>query len=49
MKYVPEAKAEMEKAGIELSPEMLEPFMNLFTKVMTEAYELGKAEAGSDA
>ncbi|NPC92175.1 competence protein ComG [Bacillus sp. WMMC1349] len=45
MKYVPEAKEEMEKAGVDLSPEMLQPFMTLFTKVMAEAYELGKADA----
>ncbi|MFT8319835.1 MAG: ComZ family protein [Bacillus sp. (in: firmicutes)] len=45
MKYLPEAKGELEKAGVELSFEMLEPFMNLFTKVMNEAYELGKSDA----
>lgn len=45
MKYIPEAKQELDKAGIQLSPESIEPFMNLFTKVMAEAYELGKSEA----
>ncbi|WP_445486674.1 ComZ family protein [Niallia sp. 03133] len=45
MKYLPEAKVELEKAGVELSFEMMEPFLNLFTKVMNEAYDLGKEEA----
>ncbi|MDQ0268751.1 ComZ family protein [Cytobacillus purgationiresistens] len=45
MKYMPEAKEELEKAGVELSLEMIQPFMTLFTKVMTEAYEMGKADA----
>jgi competence protein ComZ len=45
MKYLPEAKEQLDKAGVELSMELIEPFMNLFTKVMQEAYELGVAEA----
>lgn len=45
MKYLPEAKEELDKAGVELSFELIQPFMNLFTKVMNEAYELGKADA----
>lgn len=45
MKYMPEAKEELEKAGIELSLDMLQPFLMLFTKVMNEAYELGKEDA----
>ncbi|WP_155928787.1 ComZ family protein [Bacillus sp. UNC41MFS5] len=44
MKYLPEAKEELDKAGVELSMELIQPFMNLFTKVMQEAYELGLAE-----
>lgn len=44
MKYLPEAKEQLEKSGVELSMELIEPFMNLFTKVMQEAYELGVAE-----
>lgn len=44
MKYLPEAKEQLDKAGVELSMELIEPFMNLFTKVMQEAYELGLAE-----
>ncbi|KOP81725.1 ComZ family protein [Cytobacillus solani] len=45
MKYIPEAKQQLDGAGIELSLEMIQPFMTLFTKVMTEAYEMGKADA----
>ncbi|MFL6560462.1 MAG: ComZ family protein [Bacillus sp. (in: firmicutes)] len=44
MKYLPEAKEQLDKAGVELSMDLIEPFMNLFTKVMQEAYELGVAE-----
>ena len=44
MKYLPEAKEQLDKAGVELSMELIEPFMNLFSKVMQEAYELGLAE-----
>lgn len=44
MKYLPEAKEELDKAGVELSFELIQPFMNLFTKVMNEAYEMGKAD-----
>ncbi|WP_026582736.1 ComZ family protein [Bacillus sp. J33] len=45
MKYMPEAKQQLDEAGIELSMEMIQPFMTLFTKVMNEAYEMGKADA----
>jgi competence protein ComZ len=44
MKYLPEAKEQLDKSGVELSMELIEPFMNLFTKVMQEAYELGLAD-----
>jgi len=44
MKYLPEAKEQLDKAGVELSMDLIQPFMNLFTKVMQEAYELGLAE-----
>ncbi|MEH7073715.1 ComZ family protein [Neobacillus drentensis] len=44
MKYLPEAKQQLDRAGVELSMEIIEPFMSLFTKVMQEAYELGVAE-----
>ncbi|MGG4542191.1 ComZ family protein [Bacillus velezensis] len=46
MKYLPEAKVELEKSGIDLSMEMIQPFMDLFTSVMAEAYELGRSDAG---
>lgn len=45
MKYLPEAKEQLENAGIELSMELVQPFMTLFTKVMQEAYELGVKDA----
>ncbi|GLB58896.1 ComZ family protein [Cytobacillus sp. NCCP-133] len=48
MKYMPEAKQQLDEAGIELSMEMIQPFMNLFIKVMNEAYEMGKADALKD-
>jgi len=44
MKYLPEAKEKLDETGIELKPEMLQPFMDMFLKVMNEAYELGKKE-----
>lgn len=47
MKYFPEARQKMEQAGIEFSMEMAEPFMDLFKKVMYEAYELGKKDAAN--
>jgi competence protein ComZ len=45
MKYLPEAKEQLEQSGVELSMEMIQPFMNLFTQVMNEAYELGRKDA----
>lgn len=45
MKHFPEAKAQLDQAGIELSMELIQPFMSLFTQVMAEAYELGKEDA----
>jgi competence protein ComZ len=44
LKYLPEAKEQLDKAGVELSMDLIQPFMNLFTKVMQEAYELGFEE-----
>jgi competence protein ComZ len=44
MKYLPEAKEQFEKTGMELSMDFIQPFMNLFSKVMQEAYELGLEE-----
>ncbi|MEH7353007.1 ComZ family protein [Neobacillus drentensis] len=48
MKYLPEAKEQLDQAGVELSMELIQPFMNLFTKVMQEAYELGREDALSE-
>ncbi|AKP46371.1 MULTISPECIES: ComZ family protein [Bacillus] len=45
MKYLPEAQEKLKEAGIKLSMELIQPFMDLFLKVMNEAYELGKKEA----
>ena len=45
MKYLPEAQQKLEEAGIELTMDNLQPFFTLFTNVMNEAYELGKADA----
>ncbi|MGP1906618.1 ComZ family protein [Metabacillus sp. JX24] len=45
MKYLPEAKAKLDEAGIEIRAEHLQPMMELLTKVMKDAYELGKNEA----
>nr|WP_263328344.1 ComZ family protein [Neobacillus sp. Marseille-Q6967] len=45
MKYLPEAKEAFEQSGIELSMDLVQPFMTLFTKVMNEAYELGVEDA----
>lgn len=45
MNYLPEAKAELDKLGLEIKPEQLQPMISLLTKVMAEAYELGKSEA----
>lgn len=48
MKYMPEAQQQLEKSGIQLSMDMLQPFMMLFSKVMNEAYELGKQDAAKE-
>lgn len=45
MKYLPQAKEQLDQAGVELSFELIQPFMDLFTKVMQEAYELGREDA----
>jgi competence protein ComZ len=45
MKYLPEAQQQLKQAGIELSMDNVQPLLSLFTKVMNEAYELGKSEA----
>ncbi|MGM0846851.1 MAG: ComZ family protein [Bacillota bacterium] len=45
MKHMPQAKEQLEQSGIELSVEMIQPFMTLFTQVMGEAYEMGRRDA----
>ena len=45
MKYLPEAKEQLDHAGVELSMDLIQPFMELFTKLMQEAYDLGKEDA----
>jgi competence protein ComZ len=45
MKYLPEAKQILDESGIELDMAKLQPVVELLTKVMTDAYELGKQEA----
>lgn len=47
-KYLPQAKAQLDEAGVELSMELLQPFMELFNKVMQEAYELGREDAAKE-
>jgi competence protein ComZ len=49
MKYLPEAKEQLDKAGVELSMDLIQPFMNLFTKVMQDAYDLGYEEGRKDS
>jgi competence protein ComZ len=48
LKYLPQAKEQLDQAGVELSFDVIGPFMELFTKVMQEAYELGREEALSE-
>ena len=45
LKYLPQAKEQLDKAGVELSFDIIQPFMDLFAQVMQEAYELGRNEA----
>jgi competence protein ComZ len=48
MKHLPEVQEQLKHSGIELTMETIQPLMSLFTKVMNEAYELGKTEALSE-
>jgi competence protein ComZ len=48
LKYLPQAKEQLDKAGVELSFDVIQPFMELFTQVMQEAYDLGKEDARSE-
>ena len=47
MKYIPEAKAKMDEAGIPFSVDLIQPFLSIFTKVMSEGYELGRKDAAN--
>jgi competence protein ComZ len=49
MKYLPEAKEQLDKAGVELSMDLIQPFMTLFTNVMQEAYNLGLEEGQKES
>ncbi|MCP1122840.1 competence protein ComG [Bacillus sp. AFS018417] len=46
MKHLPEAKAILDDNGIALDMAKAQPVLELLMKVMSEAYELGKADAG---
>ncbi len=48
MKYLPEAKQMLDDTGIELTMDKLQPMIDMLTKVMADAYELGKQEASSE-
>ncbi|MFE4121763.1 MULTISPECIES: ComZ family protein [Priestia] len=45
MKYLPEAKQILDETGVELSMEHVQPVLTLLTKVMNDAYKLGKQDA----
>lgn len=45
MQYLPEAKEKLDASGVELSLEVMQPFMDLLIKVMNDAYQLGLEEA----
>ncbi|WP_456275881.1 ComZ family protein [Bacillus sp. AK128] len=48
MKYLPEAKAILDDTGIELDMSKMQPVIELLTKVMSDAYELGKSDASNN-
>ncbi|MFD1735297.1 ComZ family protein [Bacillus salitolerans] len=45
LKYLPEAKALLDESGIELDMSKLQPVIDLLSKVMSDAYELGVKDA----
>lgn len=45
MKHFPEGKEKLKSVGVDISLSMLPIFTDLFTKVMNEAYELGRKDA----
>lgn len=44
MSHMPEAQAFLEKKGIEIGMEDVQPMLQLLMNVMNDAYELGKEE-----
>lgn len=42
MKYLPEAKELLDKKGIQIDMEDLQPVLHLLMQAMSDAYELGK-------
>jgi competence protein ComZ len=44
MKYMPEAKSFLEKKGIELTMDDMQPLLDLLMNVMNDAYQVGKEE-----
>jgi len=44
MSHLPEARAFLEKKGIELGMDDIQPMLQLLMNVMNDAYELGKEE-----
>ncbi|NEU29690.1 competence protein ComG [bacterium LRH843] len=48
MKHLPEGKKFLDEKGIELTMEDMEPMLQLLMNVMSEAYELGKAEKAEE-
>ncbi len=45
MKYLPEAKSILDDTGMELDMTKLQPVIELLTKVMSDAYDLGHFDA----
>ncbi|WP_046175383.1 ComZ family protein [Domibacillus indicus] len=45
MKHLPEAQEKLKESNIDFSPELAQPFLEMFLKVMQEAYDLGKKDA----
>ncbi|WP_091274922.1 ComZ family protein [Alteribacillus persepolensis] len=48
MQHLPEAKTLLDKKGIELDMEDMQPAIELLTKVMEEAYNIGYEDAKNE-
>ena len=48
MKHLPEGKKFLDDKGIEMNMEDLQPMLELLLNVMSEAYDLGKEDAGKE-